>query len=245
MFQTFLVEPIYNAFIFFVGIMPGGDAGLAIIAITLVMRIVLYPVFTASIRTQMGMQAMQPELEEVAEKFKNDKAALAHERLALLRKHKVNPLSGILALAVQLTLIIALYFALFQEGFPEVNTDLLYSFVSVPTAISTNFFGLLDLLTPNHILLALLVAASQYLAIRLTLRRTPLPASAAPEKVAMMRMQQNMMLYVMPAAMAGVSYFFAGAIGLYFLAGNVISIGQEWLIRNKYNGNSATPNTTT
>jgi YidC/Oxa1 family membrane protein insertase len=92
---------------------------------------------------------------------------------------------------------------------------------------------LLNLLTPGHYILAALVGATQYLAIRLTLRRTPPPSSAAPEKVAAHRMQQQMMLYFMPALMAVFSYFFAGAVGLYFLTGNLISLLQEWLIARR------------
>src|ERR1051326_1199083 len=109
MFQTILIQPIYNLFIFLVGVMPHADAGLAIIALTLLMRAVLYPVFTSSIRTQMGMQAMQGELDVVTERYKNDKDALARERMTLLKKYKVNPLSGFASLVVQLVLLIALY----------------------------------------------------------------------------------------------------------------------------------------
>lgn len=234
MFQTYLVQPIYNVFMFLVGHMPDGDAGLAIIAMTLVMRFVLYPVFTSSIRTQMGMQAMQPELDTMSERYKDDKEALARERMALLKKYKVNPFAGIVALILQLTLLIALYFAMFREGFPAVDHALLYSFVQAPVTISTNFFGLLDLLVPHHIILALLVGGSQYLAIRLTLMRTPAPQGASKDKLAAHQMQQQMMRYFMPALMAVFSYFFAGAVGLYFLTSNVVSLGQEILVRRQF-----------
>ncbi|MES2203122.1 MAG: YidC/Oxa1 family membrane protein insertase [Patescibacteria group bacterium] len=209
--------------------MPHGDAGLAIIATVLIMRAVLYPVFTASIRTQMGMTAMQGDLALAEKRYKDDKEALARERIALLKKHKVNPLSGILALVIQLTLIISLYYALFREGFPNIDTALLYPFVHAPQVVSTSFFGLLDLLTPHHIFLALIVGATQFLAIRLTLMRTPTQGTG--DKAAVMAMQQQMMRYFMPAMIAVFSYFFAGAVGLYFLTGNVVSIAQEWLIR--------------
>jgi YidC/Oxa1 family membrane protein insertase len=231
MFETFLVQPIYNVFVYLVGHMPGGDAGLAIVAITVLMRIVLYPIFTASIRTQMGMQAMQPELDAASKKYENDKEALARERITLLRKYKVNPFAAILALALQLVVIIALYFALFREGFPEINHDLLYSFVQAPGAVSTGFFGLLDLLTPNHLILALMVGLSQYLAIRLTIKRTPITGEQTSDKAQVQRMQQQLMVYFMPGLIAIFSYFFAGAVGLYFLASNMLSVAQEWLIR--------------
>jgi YidC/Oxa1 family membrane protein insertase len=228
MFTTFLVQPIYNLFVFLLGLMPQGDAGLAIVALTLIMRAVLYPIFTASIRTQMGMQAMQPELDAATEKYKDDKEALTRERMALLKKHKVNPFAGFGALIVQLVVLVALYFALFREGFPAIHTELLYGFVSIPSQVSTAFFGLIDLLASHNIVLALLVGATQYLAIRLTLRRTPAPSH--PDKEAAHRLQSQMMLYFMPALMAGVSYFFPAAVGIYFITGNLVSLFQEWML---------------
>lgn len=232
MFTTFLVQPIYNLFVFLLGLIPTGDAGVAIIGLTLIMRAVLYPVFTASIRTQMGMQAMQPELDLVAERYKDDKEALTRERLALLKKYKVNPFAGFAALIIQLVVLIALYFALFNEGFPAINQALLYGFVSVPAEVSTMFLGAVDLLAKHNVPLALLVGATQWAAVWLTLRRTPAPTSS-PEKQAAHRMQSNLMLYMMPALMAGVSYFFPAAVGLYFVAGNVVSIFQEWVLRRR------------
>ena len=232
MFETFLIQPIYNLFIALVGVVPQGDAGLAIIALTILMRLVLYPVFTASIRTQMGMTAMQGDIELIKEKHKDDKEALAREQIGLFKKHKVNPLAGFGALFIQLAVIIALYYALFNEGFPTIKISLLYSFVPAPAAVSTAFFGMLDLLTPHHILLAIIVGLSQYWAIYLTLGRTPV-TQKDPDKAAVARMQQNMMLYFMPAVMAVTSYYFAAAVGLYFVVSNLFSVGQEWIIRNQ------------
>lgn len=231
MFTTFLVQPIYNLFVFLIGLMPQGDAVLAIIVMTLIMRAVLYPVFTSSIRTQMGMQAMQPDLDAAEAKYKDDKEALTRERMALLKKYKVNPFAGFGALLIQLVVLIALYFALFREGFPVIDQSLLYSFVQMPAQVSTTFFGLVDILSPHHIVLALLVGATQYMAIRLTLRRTPSPTN--PDKEAAHKMQSMMMLYFMPALMAVVSYTFPAAVGVYFVTGNLVSLGQEWILKRQ------------
>lgn len=234
MFTTFLIQPLYNAFIFLVGVAPWGDVGLAIIALTLLMRAVLYPLFTSSIRTQMGMAAMQAELDVATKKYKDKPEELTRERLALMKKYGVNPFAGFGALIAQLVLIIALYYALFREGFPQIDTALLYPFVHSPAMVATNFFGLFDLLTPHHIVLALVVGLTQYLAIRLTVARTG--SSVAPHdagKAAAQKMQQNMMLYMMPALIAVISYSFAGAVGLYFTTSNLVSLGQEWIIRRQ------------
>ena len=71
MFETILIAPLYNAFIFLIGIMPGGSVGLAIIAMTIVVRAVFYPAFSASIRTQMAMAAIQGDLDEINKKYKD------------------------------------------------------------------------------------------------------------------------------------------------------------------------------
>jgi YidC/Oxa1 family membrane protein insertase len=233
MFETLLIQPLYNAFIYLIGVMPQGDVGLAIIALTLFMRAVLYPLFTSSIKTQMGMAAMQNELDDAAKKYKDKPDELARERLALMKKYGVNPLAGFGALGVQLLLIIALYFALFREGFPAVDTSLLYTFVHTPTSVVTNFFGLFNLLTPHHAALALVVGITQFFAIRLTVARTGSKPPQDASKAAAHKMQQQMMLYFMPALMAVVSYWLIGAIGLYFTISNLVSLGQEWIIRRK------------
>lgn len=234
MFTTLFIQPIYNLFVFLLDLLPGGDVGLAIIVITLLMRFVLYPVFTASIRTQMAMQAMQEEFDSLAQTHKNNPQELARQRIALMKKHNVRPFAGFLALIIQFVLIIALYWALFHEGFPEIDLALLYSFVSPPPVVDTNFLGI-DLLTPHHLLLTLVVGFTQYLAVRLTIMRTSNHSSPpSPERAAAMKMQNNMMLYFLPVLVAVISYTFPAAVGVYFTVSNVVSLGQEWLIRRQF-----------
>lgn len=231
MFETLLIQPLYNGFIALVLVMPGGDMGLAIIALTLIMRVVLYPVFTASLRTQMGLQAAQGELEVVNEKYKKNPEERMRKTRELFQKHNIRPLMGFAAIFVQFAVFIALYFALFREGFPEVDTTLLYAFVNTPATISTNFFGLIDLLQSRNAILALVVALTQYVTVRFTITRTAAASNLSPERAQAQRMQQSMLLYAMPVLMGVVSFFFLSAFGLYLAVGNLISLGQEWLIR--------------
>lgn len=230
MFQTYLVEPLYNMFIFLIGIMPGGDVGLAIIILTLMVRIVFYPAFTASIRTQMGMQAIQGELDEINKKYKDNAEERGRRTMALFKEHKVRPFASIVALMVQIPIFLALYFTFLREGLPSISTNLLYSFVPVPDAINIEFLGILNLLSAHVIPLALLVGGLQYLVARYSLARTPRPG-VAKERAAVHHMQQRMILYFLPAVIGVVSYSLPAAAGLYFAVGNIISLGQEWLIR--------------
>src|SRR5581483_8235900 len=109
MFQTFLIKPLYNAFIFLIGVVPHGDVGLAIILMTLVVRAVFYPAFSSSIRTQMGMQEVQGEVDEINEKFKDNPDEKAKRTMALFKEKKIRPFAGFLALLVQIPIFIALY----------------------------------------------------------------------------------------------------------------------------------------
>ncbi len=235
MFHTFLIDPFYNTFIFLIGIMPAGDVGLAIIAVTLIIRTIFYPLFASNIRTQMGMQALQGELDEINTKYKDDTKKRGELTMDLFRKHKVRPISAFLSLLVQIPVFIALYYAFFNEGLNPIATDLLYSFVQVPSVVATNFFGLVDLLATHNVVVAVLVAVLQYLVVLYSFARMDTPKASAKQsdKERMMGMQRKLMLYFLPALMGVVSYSVPSAVGIYFIAGSVISLGQEWYIQRQ------------
>jgi YidC/Oxa1 family membrane protein insertase len=231
MFETLLIKPLYNAFIFLIGVMPAGDVGFAIIVMTLIVRAVFYPAFTASIRTQMGMQEAQAEIDEINKKYKDNPDEKAKQTMELFKEKKIRPLAGFVALIVQIPIFIALYYSFFREGLPHIATNLLYPFVSAPTVVNLQFLGFLNLLAPHDVVLALIVGGLQYLVVRVSLLRTKPAAGVAPEKAQAQAMQQNLMLYFMPTLYVVIAYSLPAAAGLYFAVGNLISLGQELLIR--------------
>jgi len=234
MFQTFLVQPIYNCFIFLLGVMPHGDVGLAIIALTLLVRLVFYPVFASSIRTQMAMQAVQPELADINEKYKDNTMERSRLTAELFSRHRIRPFALIISTVVQIAFFIALSYAFFRLNLPRIHTELLYPFVHAPAAVDQHFLGFFDLTTSRHIILTALVVALQYAAIRLTLARTVAASKhLSADKQAAQQMQQKMMLYLFPAMMAFITYTFPGAVGLYMAATTGVSLLQELYIRRK------------
>ncbi|HVV38785.1 MAG TPA: YidC/Oxa1 family membrane protein insertase [Candidatus Paceibacterota bacterium] len=245
MFETLLVKPLYNGFIFLIGVMPGGDVGFAIIVLTLIIRVLFYPAFAASIRTQMGMQAAQAELDEINKKYKDDSTAKAQHTLALYKEKNIRPFAGFVALLVQIPVFLALYFAFFREGLPHIAENLLYSFVHVPAMVNLDFLGFVNLLEAHNIVLAVIVAGLQYLVAYFSMARTNTALAAMPkERQAAQRMQQQMMLYFLPAIMAFAAYSLPAAVGLYFAAGNVVSLAQEWVIRKQLAKKANTVGTT-
>jgi YidC/Oxa1 family membrane protein insertase len=235
MFETFLIKPLYNAFIFLIGVMPAGDVGFAIIVMTIIVRAVFYPAFTASIRTQMGMQAVQGEVDEINAKFKDNPDEKAKRTMQLFKDKKIRPFAGFVAILVQIPIFIALYYAFFRENLPQIATHLLYPFVPAPTLVNLQFLGFLNLLSAHNIFLALVVGGLQYLVVYVSLLRTKNGAqsSLTPQKAQAQAMQQNMMLYFMPALYAVITYSLPAAAGLYFGVGNLISLGQEFLIKRQ------------
>ncbi len=234
MFTTYLVQPIYNIFIYLIGLMPQGDVGFAIIALTLLVRIVFYPAFTASIRTQMGMQAVQSEIDEINTTYKDDASERGKRTMELLKKNNIRPFSSFLALLIQLPILFALYAAFFREGLPKIATNLLYPFVSVPHMVNMDFLWVIQLGSAHNILLTALVAGLQYGVMWFSVARTKKGSSKlSAEKEMAQKTQQQLMLYFFPVMMAVISYSLPAAVGLYFATTNLVSLVQELVIREQ------------
>ncbi len=239
MFQAILIAPLYNCFIYLIGA-TNGNVGLAIIILTLGIRAIFYPAFTSSIKTQMGMQLVQDDLAEINKIYKNNPDEKAKRTMELFKEKKISPFSGFLALLVQIPIFFALYFAFFREGLPHIETQLLYSFVHTPVYVSTTFLGFINLLTPHNILLSVIVALTQYVAIHFSFARTSsVQSKQTPEQEAAQRMQRVTMLYGMPVILAVLTFTFPAAVGVYFVTGNTVSVIQEWLIKRSFNKQKA------
>jgi YidC/Oxa1 family membrane protein insertase len=241
-FHTWIYEPIYNALVYFVDVVPNHDIGIAVIIVTIIVRIILYPLAKKAIRSQIAMKAIQPELEELKKKFKDKPEEQGRAMFALYRERKVNPFSGILLLLIQLPILLGLYFVFAQGGFPTVKPDILYSFVQVPENVNMYFLGLIDM-GGKSIILAVLVAVTQAMYTRLSMG--PTVARTAPksnEEISfsdeMARSFDVQARYVLPLVIGVVSYFVAAAAPLYWVTSNLFMIGQELLAGRRFSGPS-------
>jgi len=141
LYHEILYRPLLNLLIFFYNIF--GDFGLAIIALTVLVRLVLYPVAKKSLEHQKKLRKIQPHMKELQAKHKDDKEKLTQEMMALYKEHEFNPASGCLPLIVQFIILIALY-RVFINGI-SLDATQLYSWVGHPANFSTDFLGLFDL----------------------------------------------------------------------------------------------------
>jgi len=137
-----LFRPLLNLLVFFYNIF--GDLGFAIIALTIAVRLVLYPIAKKSLKHQKSMKEIQPKIKALQEKHKGgDKEKLTAEMMELYKEHNFNPASGCLPMIVQLIILLTLY-RVFMGGL-HLDSNQLYSFVSHPEHLNTHFIGLLDL----------------------------------------------------------------------------------------------------
>lgn len=228
-------DPIYNALIFILDHVPGGDVGIAIIILTILIRIVLLPLSLRAAKTQHLMRGLEPELTKIKERYAKNREQLARETMAVYKNAGVNPFASILLILVQLPIIIALYLAVYRGGgvpFPDINVDLLYAFVPRPEVVNMLFIGLIDI-AGRSLPLALFAAIAQYFHTKLALPLLPpKKKDAAPNfKDDFARSMQLQMRYVMPVIIFFVAYTISAAIALYFLVSNLMSIAQEFVVR--------------
>src|SRR3989344_3406890 len=160
MFQTLLLDPLFNALVFFYNTIAFQDLGLAIIFLTVFIRTILFPFFYKSARNQILIQRLQPELEKIQHDHKHDKEKQAQAMMDLYKKHNVNPLSGILMLLVQLPILIAIY-QVFLHGFSPETLERLYSFIYRPDHLNATLLGLLNM-EERSIVMVSLSAIAQY-----------------------------------------------------------------------------------
>lgn len=236
-FHDTIFVPIYNLLVFIVDHIPGGDIGLAIVLATLVVKVLIAPIAFSALKTQRAMKELEPELKALREKYKDDKETQAKELFALYKARGVKPFSSILLMFIQIPILISLYLVFFTKPITSVeavDTSILYSFVPVPEVITPLFLGFVSIAGPS-IVLALLAAATQFLQARYAM-----PVPQKPEKGAAPSMQEEFgramalqVRYVLPLVIGFVAYA-SGAVALYFITSNLVSIVQEYIIRKKY-----------
>ncbi len=231
-FFTAFYQPIYNTLVFLIDTVPGGNVGVAIILLTIGVRTVLLPFSHKAVVSQAKMRAIAPHVEKLKEKHKDNKQEQARKTMELYKEHGINPFSGCLLVLIQLPIIFALYFVFFK-GLPNLNTEILYSFVSAPTTMNMMFFGIM--LAKKSIILALLAAITQYYQIKLSIPpMAPAEKGAKPSfKDDFARSFNLQIRYILPVVVFGISYSISAAIALYWATSNLFSIAHELYVKRK------------
>src|SRR3954470_16886321 len=108
-FHALVYNPLYNGLVFLVGAIPTHDVGLAVIALTIIVRVILFPLSKRAVASQMAMKKITPEVEALKKKFKNNSPEQSQAIFALYRERGVHPFAGVGLLLLQFPILIGLY----------------------------------------------------------------------------------------------------------------------------------------
>ncbi len=231
LFNTFFYDPIYNLLVGLTALLPGESIGLAVIVLTIIVRLILLPFSLSAARTQRAMRALEPKIAELKEKHKDNKEEHALKLLELYRSEKINPFASFLTILIQLPILFALYWVFFHP-FTELDTEILYSFTPVPLSSNDMLFGLIAL-SGKSLLLAVLAGATQYLQAMLALSHSPKPTGEGMQ-ADFQRVMALQLRYVFPLLIGTVAYTTSAAIALYFVTTNLIGALQEYYVHKKF-----------
>ena len=231
LFNTFFYHPLFNGLIFLYNIIPGHDFGVSIIILTILIRLIIWPLTNKGIKNQRALNKIQPQIEEIKRKFKNNKEEQAKALMARYSENKISPFSGLLPIIIQIPIIIALW----QVFLNSANLDLspLYSFISAPTSIQLVFLGLVDL-SQRSVVLAIISGVLQYFQTKMIMPSSSTKASegALSKGSDFGQIMAKQMLYLGPVLSIVIFWSLPAALPLYWIVVSLLTILQQYLNQN-------------
>lgn len=232
-FNELLYRPLFNALVWLYNILPGHDLGVAIIVLTVIIRLLLYPLTQQAIESQKALTELQPKIKELQKRYKT-REEQARAMMELYRQHKINPLSGFLPLLIQLPILIALY-QVFLGGLDPERLNGLYSFVSQPAALDPMFLGIINL-SQRHMGLAVLAGFLMFIQSKMTLgQKKSQPAGLKIGGKDFSSMMGQQMTYFMPLITILIAWSLPAALPLYWIVITLFGIGQQYLVKSRAN----------
>lgn len=211
-----LDQPILNALTLLYTYLPGQDFGVAVIVLTLLLRLVLYPLSAKAFESQKAQMRIQDKVKALQEQYKGQRDELSRKLLELYRLEKINPFAAILPLLPQLLVLLSLYRVL-NGGFGEGQLSL----------IDPSFFGIVNL-GEKFWPFALAAGVSQFIQGKQMLPRQ--------QKAGAKDVSQNIqtkMVYALPLLTVVFALQFPSALSLYWTTSNIFSIAQQWHLMRK------------
>jgi len=207
--------------------------GIAIILMTVLIRVILYPLMQKQMVSMREMQKIQPLMKAIQDKYKNDKERLNKELMALYKEHKVNPMSGCLPLLIQMPILILLF-----QVLREFNTKIYAVYNGNP-----GFLWLKDLSLPDQLIqlpgsgifgiqylgiMPFLIGGSMYIQQKMTSSPGGTGKGGGSSE-----QTQKMMTIMMPLMIGFMSFTLPSGLTLYWFTSTLLGIGQQYLINKK------------
>ena len=209
-----------------------GNFGVAIILLTVIVRLLMFPIAQRQFASMAGMRALQPKMKALQERYKDDKQKLQQEMLELYRREKVNPFAGCLPIVLQIPIFYALYKVLMLTTEMRHQPFVLWiRDLSAPDPLTPlNLFGLLDFTPPGFLaigVLPILLGITMYIQFRLN------PGQLDPV--------QQQVFSIMPWVFMFIMAPFAAGLQLYWTVSNILSIAQQSWLYSRYPGLKSKP----
>lgn len=229
MFNTILVHPIFNLLAAIYALVH--DFGLSIILLTIIVRLILWPVFSKQLHSQRAMQELQPELKKIREKAKGNRTLENQLTLELYKEKEINPFASFLPLLVQLPIFFALFVVLkdivkpgeiAHIAYPLVkNLGAIKDIIAGHAAFHPTLLGLIDLTKASPVI-ALLAGAAQFIQTKQLQPKTQPNDSQAQVMAGM--------TYVFPIITVFIGLQLPAALSLYWTASSAMAILQQFIV---------------
>ncbi|MBI1888316.1 MAG: membrane protein insertase YidC [Candidatus Spechtbacteria bacterium] len=238
-FHEILYRPIFNLLVFAYNAIPGHDLGIAIILVTLVVRIILHPLSHKAIKSQKALEALQPKIKEIQEKHKA-KEDRARAVMEFYKENKINPASSFVPILLQLPLFFALY-RVFLSGLNTESLSALYPFISNPGELKTMFLGIVNIAHPNAAL-AVLTGVAQFFQSKAMVQKkdgTQGSSSGSPRargeagSPEIAKMMSKQMMYVMPLFMVFIAWRLPAGLAIFWIVTSLFSYLEYRLIHKR------------
>lgn len=220
----FLTKPIFYALEFLKGLL--GNFGLAILALTVILKLAFLPLANKSYASMGKMKELQPDIEKIRERYADDRLKMNEKVMELYKREKVNPMAGCLPMIIQIPVFFALYKVLFVSI--EMRQAPFYGWIhdlSAPDPTSVfNLFGLIPWDPPSFLMLGawpLIMGGTMFLQQKMS----PPPADPTQAK----------MFLLMPIFFTYLLAQFPAGLVIYWTWNNILSIGQQWVIMKRAN----------
>jgi len=218
----FLTKPIFYALEFLKGLL--GNFGLAILALTVLIKLAFLPLANKSYSSMGKMKSLQPEIEKLRERYADDRLKMNEKIMELYKREKVNPMAGCLPMVIQIPVFFALYKVLFVSI--EMRQAPFYGWIhdlSAPDPTTVfNLFGLIPWDPPSFLMIGawpLLMGCTMFLQQKMS----PPPADPTQAK----------MFLFMPIFFTYLLAQFPAGLVIYWTWNNILSIGQQWVIMKR------------
>ena len=227
LWNNIILEPILNSLIALCSIV-GDNFGLAIIVLTIVVRLALFPLTVRQTRSTKAMQSLQPQLQELQKKYAKNQQKLQQETMKLYKEAGINPMGCLWPMLIQLPIWIALYQSIMQSlaATPESLLSLsqhLYSWPVVGQAVPLNeYFLWLRLSRPDpNLILAILVGVTMWVQQKMV---------TAPATDPRQQSMTSMTTMMMPLMFGMFTLSFPSGLALYWVVSNIIGIVIQYFV---------------